>query len=550
MTGGRPKAVLFATVGRTDLKLLVAGSDGRPTLAELRPQIVRAVHEAILDGGLPTSVRSDPSAVRRPGTGGRGVEVDFDPAAREFSERNGMMPVMEAGAHVLVPVKLQAVAEKLTEQFEPIAVLIFTTNRDRAAPRIRNGEPVAAGPLLSRWLAERFGLRAAGREGEFGAGIAGWVDFLVGNSTLEGVLPEDQPVDRRHVDQLDRAIVSLQGCLAGLETVACVSAGGGMAEIKEPLRAIVRMRFGSAHTRDWHDTQERTEVSASVAPWIQPGPAATDSFRHRELALRRIEQGDLVGAHAVARHLAAYHGDAKWVEKLRLAAEYITGALPADAFGGTSPPPAWLAPLLSPNRPRVLRAAIAVECALRAGRLVDAAVMTCGIVDVAQFDLAGRLPDCTINEDRLVFGSCPPSWLSPFLSRSGVGYRMVRPRPSSRSTSRLSALLKDHGVDPDGSLARFDTALEHAERGSLSPRALRNSFVHGLPQRKAIEALSASFAAAGVWAAPLSDGFRCLRQERMQSLLSALDVPDADVLCDGLIDGPRDELLRHRSVSG
>lgn len=229
------KVVIFATVGHTDLQVVVErdGEQYRAVIGRNR----RGFHEWVLE-----QKDSEPIVVNEFYAGvssedqGKGIFLDWSAHRTGFDPNSRFKPMTSEERIVLTPPKLAAVAESLKKDpdMEVIAAVVFNTRRspsDEDPAEFRSacdGEPIASGPILAKWLGGFLGLPELGTKSwDIGAGKAGWVDILDGKMMQEGS-GRDVIVNREAVARIDRAASQAASWGTNRDVWACVSVGGGM----------------------------------------------------------------------------------------------------------------------------------------------------------------------------------------------------------------------------------------------------------------------------------------------------------------------------------
>lgn len=527
-----PDAVLFATVGTNDLQVVVE-REGNAVRAEVARGL-RAWHEAMLDGRLGYVVDASRVGLSRADGG-----LTFDAKSTTFSEE----VVTDGEKIVLVPAKLAEVARSLASKYRVRAAVVFATRRERGVPKTE-GEPVAAGRILSAWLASEFALKAGVNVGELGDGIAGWVDILRGREQTDGTGRDDATHDAA-VARIDAVV--REASRWWKDPSACVSPGGGMGEFKEPLVACVRYRFG--HGRAWVE-QASQLASGGSAVWssAEPTPTPMESFRAREHATQLIEAGDFTGAAGVVSHLLGTR-EAAWARPVIEVAWYLMGR---GALGTVTDARPYLQPLVDGGAPRCLLSAVRAEAALRGGRIPEAIAWTCTFFDAALLDfmekkLCARRDDLDDLESKITIqpAAMPPP-TSP-LWHKGCLKDLNPPVPSSyryNTNGKRGEWLGFLGVV---ALNEYNTALEHPTHGR-KPRQLRNANTHALLLPAEMRRVEDVFVHAGLWnmAGAGAGGGRLLwPRSPANKVLEALGVSAPAGLYPGLVEDLRQDLADH-----
>jgi hypothetical protein len=529
--GGRAiPGLLIVTCGTTDLQFVARSSTGEVVrLAAARRQ-QRALHEALLDGRLPYLV--DPFAEVAEFREDMHVGLSEGQPGIVASRIAPETPALFAldWPLRLVPAKLSGLPTALDGEAAPDTVIVFNTHRDNDP-----NEPIAAGRILSHWLAEAFGLERTARAGEPRKGAAGWSNFLDGTMLAEG--REGAPVNPAAVQRMDDALRGLDGRWKAV-TLAIT---GGLPAYRDQIRALARFRF------------RRAKIFEFVQPQRQPGRVErlpdgglpSDSFRLRHEVRARVRRGDFVGAATLARQGWA-RGQPSWVELVTQAAAYLNGIL-----ASTEPLPDFLAALAGPRAPRCLLPAMRVESAIRAHRLPEAVLWTFAFFDAALLDAIANQPYVVslndlnsvvdIDETRAaipgeLLATQPRGNPCMFLDdgRAGLPRRGAR-----RYKYQTGGHLNDvwiRNLDPIGpSLKALDGRL--SDMGGLQPKRLRNIIAHSALSSVHMIGLRDRFTNLGIWNANVTPGGYFLSQPEVVAIITGLRLPPPAQLHDALVEG-------------
>ena len=197
--------------------------------------------------------------------------------------------------------KVQASLPVARERFGDgqVSVLVLNTRRDLA---FREGpsEPVAAGPIVSRFIAEALGLRWVDGDGgvpnRLEHGTARWLDILTGHEALE-----DEEAQRNVVARLGAALGAWEG---GPDVRVAVTTSGGLPPLKPLIERVPATRFGQDRVL-LIDAPERSPV---VAVPLAYGSRVSEREALRFNCAEALRAGDFASAYG----LAGRAGDAAW----------------------------------------------------------------------------------------------------------------------------------------------------------------------------------------------------------------------------------------------
>lgn len=522
--------LLIVTCGTTDIQFVARSSAGDVfRLAGSRLQ-QRSLHELLLDGRLPYIVDRAAEAIGTHQDLQVGL-VDGQPAIHSTGADWNPATMLELDRPLkLVPAKLAGLPDLLHGEAKPDTVIVFNTHRD-----IDANEPIAAGWILSRWLANEFGLETTRKAGEIRKGAACWVNFLDGTMLAEGL--DGGPVNLAAMQRIDDALSSLDGRWK-MVTLAIM---GGLPSYRDQIRALARFRFRRANVFDY------------VQPLRQPGHVErqpdgrlpSDSYRLRHEVRTKIRKGDFVAAATVARQGWA-PSRTTWGEPVAQAAAYLNGMLEnADAL------PDYLKDLVRPDVPRCLLPAMRVEAALRVDRLPEAVLWTFAFFDAALVDGIAALPfvaefneltrtvdvtedETAVPEELLVVQPNRPTCLSRDDGRAGRppnGLRRLRYQTGSLVNRTWLRNLGEIGVH----LSRFDRRL--SDQNGLEPKSLRNVIMHSSLPAGLMAGLRERFTALGIWNGHVTPNGFFLGQSEVAAIVTGLGMEHPARLHDRLVEG-------------
>jgi hypothetical protein len=463
--------LLVVTVGQTDVQIVIDG-----VRRELRKERCAALHDEIAGrewSAVDAPERKDPGAV-------------------------GTLP---EGELLLCTPKLDAVLREV----QPTAVLLLETRRNAdSAP----GDPRFAGAVLEKRLEEK-GVRQVRR-----------VAYLEGKERLEDRRePLDGLIRREVVRRLEDAI---RASLAERElSRIVVAATGGFPEVSNLVEEIVRLHANGPV--DAYEVSDGALQSPPTADRAVPRTPVFDpivSFRARRRVLELVDKGNLLGAWAVAEPLHEHGTERAWtkvVDWLRCFASSLPMRDDCD--------------ISILKHPRMaVRAALRVECALRAGDIPRAVHGTVAFFEAALWDHIGEKTSRHASKRLFRFHVPPPK-------------ELVRQRDEDRSRPFIFKETADnsdwYSVDDSKICAiriakcylKLDRLMRLGEALAADIRELRNDVAHNEPTSELMERARGRMQRAGLW----SDKDTFLDQELVKDALDELGVGDSDRLLEDLL---------------
>ena len=523
--------LLLVSGGDSDLQVVVQGLDGVQRLARIAQETQRAVHERLLDpepGYVvdPEKAGLEQTRAVRLGVGANGlaIEASGDAAA-------GM--ALPEGPVQLAPVKLAGIERlfrlsKLGERKTPDTVLVFNTRRST-----RRDEPVAAGVILGRWLAELFGLRFVEDLEAFGVGAVCSVDYVDDAVGPDG--PSGMPVNPAAVQRIDDALLRLPRGDIGSVTFAL---SGGIPAYRDQIRACARFRFPQAQFLECRrtDDPERGLLTSREAAWL---PA--DSMRIRAEVLRLLRGGDFHGASTLATQLATQPSEARWVTVVQEAARLVEGGAVSGDGGLTG-----LIPALKGKPGRAFSVAMRAEAALRANRVLEAVLWTSTVADAGFVDLLERL-DFVAHLDeynRIIRARAPiPADLlapgpAPALEQRGNQYAYWNKFPNREK------FYNHFGQKAASALRGLNDAMERrVVDQTIRIREIRNVISHGALPAESVRWLRQSFMAAGLWSPKPP---HLLGNKHVRALVESIENVDPAVLYEEIVENACQVMENHR----
>jgi hypothetical protein len=177
----------------------------------------------------------------------------------------------------------------------PLSLVVLNTRRDQPLPDGRD-EPIASGPLVAKFLAERLNL--VWRDGggvipdALEPGVATWVDILTGNEAME-----DPVAQARVVRRITDLIKAWQP--AGERRIA-VTTAGGMPPLKPIIERVPATCLGQAAVR-LLDRPERGPVAATALDY-HARVAERETLRFH--CAESVRLGDYASAYGLANRAA------------------------------------------------------------------------------------------------------------------------------------------------------------------------------------------------------------------------------------------------------
>lgn len=532
--------LLIVTCGTTDLQFAVRSPDGTRFRIAAARRGQRALHERLLNGALAYEV--DPEAENLPFMDNVSLGLKDGHPSILVSDR-GTAPPSEVEIEEplrVIPAKLSGVPDALTSTAKPDAVVVFNTHRDSDPD-----EPIAAGLILSRWLADAFGLEPPSKEGEIGLRKSGWVNFLAGDMTVEGL--RGAPVNPVAVQRMDDALSEAREDWK----VVTLAINGGIPAYRNQIRALARFRFQTANLGEYVQPQRAPGQVERLVEWELP----SDSYRLRREVRNRLQSGDLIAAAALADQDPAFSRQ-EWSKFVKQAARYINGTLSPDETV-----PSYLTALVAPGSPRFLLPAVRAETAIRAKRIPEAALWTFAFFDAALLDVISRMPWVSaVDDERRTLDVRPQPPLPRALTdiRWGQACLQEMTAPSRRSDD-IPADVSRYSYVTGGAknaiwcrnLGKLGYTLDLFQKrflkeiNGLSPKDLRNSLTHSNLSVEKMKVLRQRFVDAGIWGAKRADAF-FLSQPELITLSKGLGVPSPISLYNDLISGLCRDIDEHR----
>ena len=407
---------------------------------------------------------------------------------------------------------------------DPVTLVVLNTRRNPSLPDGRD-EPIASGPLVTKFLAERLGLDWVDGRGAIPdaitAGVATWVDILTGDEAMED--PDAQ-------GKVVRRITNLIKCwMTGGERKIAVTTSGGMPPLKPIIERVPATCLGQEAIR-LLDRPER-------------GPAKVTALNYSERVAEReilrfhcveaLRQGDYASAYGLARRALGQ----PWATAIR------------DGLG-------WL--LEMPGRPldhtelpldAYAICACQIETRLCMGDVAGALVRIGTFIDSTIWALIAR-------DARIIELGLTPIREDGCLQ--GQGLQSDHPLVTTRLLERNSKGPNRHGIvgltwrwpgwlaDRAGGQSTGGQAINNLRLAydSGNVRNFRNLLVHGAEESVDLNVVRRSMQDAGMIAAVRHKfGENFLSAVKPTSVLSALGSPDLNVLIDAKLQELLDRVI-------
>lgn len=520
--------LLIVSCGDTDLQVAVRAGDGQEYRAAIEKDSMRAVHSALLDGRLPYGVAEEKAQLAPV----RSQSIIWHGGQAMLTGRAESVGTPLSDQIALVPAKLAGIKRFLQGVHVPSAVVVFNTRRDND-----KREPIADGPILSRWLAESFALQWRDEANVIASGHSGWVDYLDGSMPAHG--SDGEGVNSEGMQRIDDTLSRLGD---NFDKVY-LATDGGMPRYREQIRAAARFRFPKSQFLEWINPERDASPRDVTRPILLP----SDSYRARQQARELIRTGDFTGASLAVRQMAPYTGEYAWATPLGQTADYFDGRLEA-----TDDLPDFLQDLIMPHMPRCLLPALRTEAALYAARWYDAVLATCSFGDAALIDHIGRLPFIEKMDPLTRTITC----------RNGAepDLRLIQGKPGSRCLERIEEMTFEYYTgryfddtwtdvigDSVNNLKAFNRKLR---AGRPSPRHLRNILAHSSASEEQMADVRKIFVQAGLWAGSSREhGGHFLTHGVVPGILAKLSVARPTKLYARIVEGLVALMEGHRLTS-
>ena len=550
----------LVSVGVTDVQCPVWTKDDYglwqgPQRFQIRRSGVRTTHEGLLNLLRRERIRFDaelPPLVKRELVDRLDFAFEYDPASDEFlaalhpadyrvSQHADTIPNSQEEHLPLYCPKvapLTSLAREIVGQ-SALAVLVLNTRRtEDFGPEARD-EPVASGPIVARYLAERLGLTWLDHDGQlpaaFAPGYATWIDILTAREAME-----DPEAQERVVERLNTALSRWSGAGAD-ERRILVTTSGGMPPLKPIIERVSAIHVGQHYITLLDQTERDGRNAQAITQALNYGERIAERETLRFQCVEALRLGDYAGAYGLARRAA---GQVRWaVEVCNRLGPLLE--LPGQQLelAGVTVEPCILQACQVEGRLRMKDVAGAV---LRIGPFIESVVWKLIATDA-------RLQALNLKLDRAnesLQGAIPSD--HPLFSSQTQYFRS---HPEETDQHRINGLTREWpkwlaeaaGGQREAGLALIQVCVQYnSDQGGLSPRQYRNLLAHGANQGVTWSEIERCLKARGLIAAtgqPFGSNF--LAAERIATLLGELGVADLSaILRDYLAN------LRQRVIEG
>ena len=537
--------VLIASVGTTDLQVIVHDCETNQDRGAHIGRGVRGFHEWLLaDKTRYTLVDELPSGMLP-----KGHDLNWDSKSGELVFSN-CIPREEGKAVKLFPAKLIPVTDMIDkEKYEVKGAIIFNTARD-ADCSFANKEPVAAGPILAEWIAEKYQLKYNGNKTGYEPGWAVSINILDGKMELTGN-QRDIAVNREAVRRIDKAVKDAHD-EHGDEIKILITTSGGFPVFKNIIPASARLRF------DYHN------VHSFVVPEdYKPGdklkedpdtPTPSDSLITRRHAISLIKGGNFAGALAVSKIVENDVKEKKWVQLIRRVNQFIIGRK-LQPFDGQD----YIKDIKDAHPGiRSLKVAFRAESSLKTGNITEALSLTFTFYDSAMLDFIQYLlyPGSELKEvNRLII---IPDGIKVKEELVNLNEKLFQPCMDKCKGNKYQYSLMGYEKDRiwrevigSKSLDELNTAMHtkiETQNISINIRDLRNINAHSQIDEDMLSNISEVMVKAGLWNSQKQSrnpGDFFIRQDLIKNVLQEFEITDPGLLYQNMVDGLIKDLLNY-----
>jgi len=457
-------------------------------------------------------------------------------------------------------------SELLSGQYRLGRLLLLDTNRG-AKWKLANSEPVAAAPVLKRWLSEIWLADVPG----FDPDVIEPVTYLraVGGEA-EPLYVEDYARNRYLNPNAAARIDNAFRKAAAPNSIPRLHDSAGIPEVRPVLHASINLRFSQPpqiRPTDQHPNRERPALYA-----IDP-PAFLLETRRRARDLLRT--GQIGAASAIVGQLVS---EPSWRQVVEATSWYIRGYRDeAEQLAKSNSED--VAPLLrrltalQPDLPRCAHIAMRGEAALWAGDIIQAVNQSVTFFDVALLDATNlvltkkgvsgcvdwntgriRLSDTIVGQAGLIdraekmLKEKPDDCIALPKQKRDItswGNNMKKFGNTMTSANWQEAVLietiRDASRKVGDALHDLFGALQTRQssaEGSISPAYLRNQFTHVLPSQRQLTEARRVFTNCGLWVPDASEfGDRFAASPTVGPVLKSLGVDPPGKFYQQLIEG-------------
>ena len=487
----------LVSVGVTDVQCPVWTKDDYglwqgPQRFQLGRGGVRKTHEGLLTLLRRERIRFDPELpppVERELADRLRFEFEHDPAGDEFlaalhpadyrlSPQADTIPNDQEERLPLYCPKVAPLADKARDIIgrDTVSVLVLNTRRAEDFGSKARDEPIASGPLVASYLAERLGLTWIDSDGRlpetFASGCATWIDILIDHEAMED--PEAQECV---VERLNAALSHWSGASGSDDRRVLVTTSGGMPPLKPFIERMSAIHVGQQYVTLLDNPEQGDRNTKATTQALNYGERVAERETLRFHCVEALRLGDYAGAYGLARRAA---GQVRWAVEVcnRLGPLLELPGQQLELAGGKV-------------EPYILQAC-QVELRLRMKDIAGAVLRIGPFIESVVWKLIAadaRLQELTLKLDRAnesLQGSIP--WDHPLFS-SQTQY--FRPNFEGTDQHRINGLTREWpkwlaeeaGGQREAGLALIQVCVQYnSDQGSLSPRQYRNLLAHGANQ--------------------------------------------------------------------
>lgn len=202
------------------------------------------------------------------------------------NEREDQLPLYCPKVSALLPIARETFADA------PVTVLVLNTRRS-AAFREGPSEPIAAGPLVSKCLAEQLGLQWCDGQGEVPSalrpGTSTWLDILTGDEATE-----DADAQGNLIRRLNAAIRAWDS--EGGQRRVVVTTGGGIPPLKPIIERVPATAVGQSNVL----VLDQPEGGKAAAVPLSYDTRVTERESLRFQCAESLRAGDYASAYGLA----------------------------------------------------------------------------------------------------------------------------------------------------------------------------------------------------------------------------------------------------------
>lgn len=310
------KTLFIATLGQTDLQLIISDDNGTPFRVEIEKRDMRAIHTLLLNNLSALHFWNDFS---------KGFPERI-PDNRTIEITDNLLQIgdkfidLEKETVSIYPVLLAEGLEKIKKRDKkyPTSILLLSTNRDKG-----KNEPFAAGELLAHWIAAHTKQKNIGsictKNKMLSNGEVGYYNYLSGDDHLP------QGVSHKGNVLLSRTIERCFSALAQRDSynTLYLSTVGGMPLVNEVVRAAAEYYFRQSNILYVSRDQETKNTDISSQNTL-PLPRQIEAKKHAETLLM---QRDFHGAFAMVSIWYSKESDhPSWLKKIFMLKQFFSGS--------------------------------------------------------------------------------------------------------------------------------------------------------------------------------------------------------------------------------